>query len=91
MINAFHGKAWKEYLNWQKEDKKTIIKIHSLIKGVSRNDFETIGKPEKLKHDLAGWLSLHIDKKNRLVYKITRHDDKIFMEILSCKNHYSDT
>jgi|GEM_PF-2454406 len=69
MISAFHEKAWKEYLNWQKGDTKTIIRIHKLIKGVKRNNFDGIGKPEKLKYDLAGWYSLRIDKKTDLYIK----------------------
>ena len=76
--------AWEDYCRWQKEDKKTIKRINSLIKDIQRNPIDGIGKPEQLKEDLSGLWSRRIDDTNRIVYRIT--DDAI--EILAVKNHY---
>lgn len=76
--------AWEDYCRWQKEDKKTIKRINSLIKDIQRNPIEGIGKPEQLKENLSGLWSRRIDDVNRIVYRIT--EDAI--EILAVKNHY---
>ncbi len=47
--------AWEDYLYWQDKDKKTVQKINELIKDISRTPFEGKGKPESLKHNLAGF------------------------------------
>ena len=77
-------KAWEDYLYWQEQDRKTLKKINALIRDISRNSSNSIGKSEKLKGDLSGCCSRRIDKYNRLVYRI-KND---IIEILSCKNHY---
>ena len=76
--------AWEDYCRWQKQDKKTIKRINSLIKDIQRNPIAGIGKPEQLKENLSGLWSRRIDDANRIVYRIT--DDAI--EILAVKNHY---
>ena len=78
--------AWMDYLEWQKTNKKKLKKINELIKDTQRSPYEGIGKPEKLKGDLAGLISRRIDEDNRLVYRVK--DGNI--EILSCKTHYEN-
>ena len=43
------------------QDKKTLKKINSLLKEIDRNNFSGAGKPESLKHELAGCWSRRID------------------------------
>ena len=57
----FSEAAWDEYLFWQMQDKKTLKKINSLLKEIDRNNFSGAGKPEPLKHELAGLWSRRID------------------------------
>ncbi len=78
--------AWKEYLIWQEEDKKTLRRINKLIKDIQRSPFEGLGHPEPLSENLAGWWSRRIDEKNRIVYKTIENNSII----LSCKGHYTD-
>ena len=78
--------AWKEYLIWQEEDKKTLRRINKLIKDIQRSPFEGLGHPEPLSENLAGWWSRRIDEKNRIVYKTIANNSII----LSCKGHYTD-
>ncbi len=78
--------AWKEYIYWQGQDKKTIKRINQLIQDIDRNHNEGIGKPEALRGNLSGWWSRRIDDKNRLVYRIQNN----IIEIAQCKGHYDD-
>ena len=86
MIKAWHEEAWDDYVYWQGQDRKTLRRIHLLLKDIERSPFEGIGKPEPLKHNLAGWWSRQIDDCNRLVYRIIENR----LELLQCGSHYRD-
>lgn len=77
-------KSWQDYLFWQKNDKKILKKINTLIKDIKRSPFEGMGKPEALKFELSGFWSRRIDSEHRLVYKVK--DESIY--IISCRFHY---
>lgn len=76
--------AWEDYLYWQDTDKKTVKKINELLKDASRTPFEGKGKPEPLKHNLAGFWSRRITAEHRLVYAVST--DALL--IASCRYHY---
>ncbi len=78
--------AWEDYLYWQKQDKKILKRINQIVKDISRNPFDGIGKPEPLKENLAGLWSRRIDEEHRLVYSIEGNTVLIF----SCRGHYED-
>jgi len=80
---VFSEKAWEEYLYWQAQDKKTLNRINVLLKDISRNGHDGIGKPEPLKYRDNQW-SRRIDDVNRLVYEVREN----FIEIIQCKGHY---
>jgi len=44
-----------------------------------------LGKPEMLKHDLAGMWSRRIDQEHRLVYSFSEDEITIY----SCRYHYA--
>ncbi|AJA70920.1 MULTISPECIES: Txe/YoeB family addiction module toxin [Erwiniaceae] len=81
---TWSAEAWEDYLYWQDTDKKTVKKINELIKDASRTPFEGKGKPEPLKHHLAGFWSRRITAEHRLVYAVS--DDALL--IASCRYHY---
>ncbi len=66
----FSDAAWEDYLFWQQQDKRMVERINKLIKEVQREPFAGIGKPEPLKHALAGYWSRRITDEHRMVYKI---------------------
>ena len=66
MEKLWQDEAWEAYLYWQTQDKKTLKKINRLIQDIDRNGYQCQGKPEPLKGDLSGFLSVHIDEKNLL-------------------------
>ena len=71
---TFTERAFAEYLYWQSQDKKTLKRINALLKDISRNPYEGIGKPEGRKENL------------RLVYRI----ENDLIEVYQCKGHYDD-
>jgi toxin YoeB len=66
----FADEAWDDYLYWQKQDKRTVERINTLIRETQREPFTGLGKPEPLKHALAGFWSRRITEEHRMVYKI---------------------
>lgn len=61
-------------------------KINALIKEIDRNGFKSEGKPEPLTGNLSEFWSVHIDKKNRTVFRINGDE----LEIAQCGSHYKD-
>lgn len=82
----FSKNAWEDYTYWQKQDKKTLKKINSLIKEIQSSPYEGIGKPEPLKYDLAGLWSRRIEREHRLVYSFEEES----LQIYSCRYHYDN-
>ena len=66
----FADAAWEDYLYWQKQDRKMVERIHKLIQEVMREPFTGVGKPEPLKHALAGFWSRRITDEHRMVYRV---------------------
>lgn len=81
---AWTDEVWADYLYWQTQDKKTLKRINKLIEDTKRTPFEGIGKPEPLRHNLAGFWSRRIDETNRVVYAA---DDE-YLTIIACRYHY---
>ena len=82
---AYSSRALDDIRYWKKAgDKKTQQKIAVLIEDIKRNPFTGLGKPEPLKHELAGKWSRRIDKENRIVYALK--DSTLF--IYTLKGHY---
>jgi toxin YoeB len=80
----FSSKAWEDYVHWQQADKKILKRINDLIKAISRDPFDGIGKPEPLRHGLSGYWSRRINDEHRLVYRVEGDDLLIAM----CRYHY---
>ena len=67
---VFSEHAWDDYLYWQRVDRSMLRRINELIRDIQRNRHSGLGKPEPLKHTLAGYWSRRIDAEHRLVYKV---------------------
>lgn len=66
---VFADEAWDDYLDWQQQDKRIVKRINELIDATKRDAFSGIGKPEPLKHALAGFWSRRISDEHRMVYQ----------------------
>lgn len=80
----FRGSAFDDFNDWSRTDKNTFSRLVKLIEEARRNPFDGIGKPEPLKHQLAGCWSRRINEQHWLVYIVT----DFTIEIISCKFHY---
>ncbi|MDU0459477.1 MAG: Txe/YoeB family addiction module toxin [Geobacteraceae bacterium] len=80
----FSTAAWEDDLYWQTTDKAILKRINILIRDIQREPFAGIGKPEPLKHQLAGFWSRRIDSRHRLVYAV--EGDTLL--IAQCRDHY---
>lgn len=80
----FSDEAWDDYLYWQKQDRKMVERINKLIQEVKREPFSGIGKPEPLKHALAGFGSRRITDEHRMVYRI----EGDLLQLAQLRYHY---
>lgn len=65
-------------------DRKVALRVLDLIEAALRDPFTGIGKPEPLKHQLAGAWSRRITQEHRLVYLV--QGDRI--DFLQARFHY---
>jgi toxin YoeB len=69
---------------WIQQDRKKALRIIRLVQETQSDPFGGIGKPEPLKHELAGCWSKRIDDEHCLAYQV--FEDKI--RVLACRYHY---
>jgi toxin YoeB len=81
---VFADAAWEDYLYWQKQDKRMVVRINKLIRETQRDPFACVGKPEPLKHALSGFGSRRITDEHRMVYRI----DADQLQIAQLRYHY---
>ena len=81
---VFSDEAWEDYLYWQKQDRKMVERINKLIHEVKRDPFSGVGKPEPLKHALAGFWSRRITDEHRIVYRVEGDS----LQIAQLRYHY---
>ena len=79
MRKLWQDEAWEEYLHWQTQDKKTLKKINKLLTDIDRNGYQCTGKSEPLSGNLAGYWSVRIDEKNRIVFRIDSENIEIIL------------
>ena len=81
----FSSHAWKDYQYWQTTDKTLLKRINRLITDIQRNPYEGTGKPEPLKHKLAGYWSRRINTEHRILYRV----DEDSLHIVQLRYHYT--
>lgn len=82
---VFTPHGWDDYRYWQTADRTMLKRINRLIDEIRRDPFGGIGKPEQLKHALAGTWSRRINDEHRLVYLIDG-DDLVTLQV---RFHYA--
>ena len=80
----FDSAAFDDLVWWAECDRAQAVRIIRLVRDIQRDPFAGIGKPEPLKHALAGCWSRRIDQEHRIVYQVLA--EKI--RILACRYHY---
>ena len=84
MLIPYRTERFNAQLKALKGDKAIVVKIFRLVSDACEHPFSGLGKPEPLKHGMAGLWSRRIDKKNRLIYEVVKPD----LILLSCIGHY---
>ncbi|HEX2662070.1 MAG TPA: Txe/YoeB family addiction module toxin [Candidatus Acidoferrum sp.] len=69
---------------WVKSDGNNAVRILDLVEATLRDPFEGIGKPEPLRHKLAGCWSRRITAEHRLVYRVAESR----VDFLQARYHY---
>ncbi len=80
----FTPNGWEDYRSWQASDRAVLKRINRLLDDIARDPFTGIGKPEQLRHALAGAWSRRIDEEHRLVYLVDNDD----IVVLQARYHY---
>ena len=81
---VFHPEFLDDLRYWVKSDRKTALRALDLMEAALRDPFQGPGKPEALRHVLAGCWSRRITQEHRLVYRVG--DDRI--DFLQARYHY---
>ena len=84
---VFEGDTWEAYEALRTRDKSLHRNLCRILKELQRGDPNVgTGKPEALKHDLAGLWSRRLSQRDRLIY---RFDDSA-IHIFAIGGHYED-
>lgn len=81
---VFTPHGWDDYTYWLHADRQMLRRINRLIDDNLRDPTDGIGKPEPLKHMLAGTWSRRITEEHRLVYLVDGED----VVVLQARLHY---
>lgn len=83
--DAVFQPEFREDLRWWVEtDRRTALRVFTLIEAILRDPFTGIGKPEPLKYLGAGVWSRRLTQEHRLVYVVS--DDRI--DFVQARYHY---
>jgi toxin YoeB len=81
----FSLQALNDLAQWKKSgNKKAQQKIADLTSSILTTPFDGIGKPEPLKHKMAGLWSRRITKGDRYIYEVQEQ----LIIVHSLKGHY---
>lgn len=69
---------------WVDTNRRTALRVLSLVEAVMRDPFDGIGHPEPLKYLGAGVWSRRVTQEHRLVYVVS--DDRI--DFVQARYHY---
>jgi toxin YoeB len=81
---VFTPHGWEDYTHWLAADRTMLKRINRLIDDALRDPAAGIGKPEPLRHMLAGAWLRRITEEHRLVYLVNGED----LVILQARFHY---
>jgi len=69
-------------------NKATGTKIKKILEELKTDPYTGTGQPEKLKHELSGYWSRRINRKDRIIYSIS--EQEVTVEVISAIGHYQD-
>lgn len=85
---VFEGNTWLAYEGLRQQDKRLHKNLGTILKEMLRDDPTAgLGKPEPLRHDLAGYWSRRLSQRDRLVYKF----DESLLYVFAIGGRYDQT
>jgi toxin YoeB len=81
---VFHPEFREDLHYWVESDRKIALRVWELVEAVLREPFTGIGKPEPLRHLLAGAWSRRVTEEHRLVYLVRGNR----IDFLQARYHY---
>ena len=81
---VFHPEFREDLRHWLTTDRKVCERAFDLVEAIMGDPFTGIGKPEPLKHVLAGTWSRRLTQEHRIVYLVS--SDRI--DFLQARYHY---
>ena len=82
--SVFHPELREDLRYWIRNDRKIALRALDLVEAITRDPFRGIGKPEPLKHEMAGVWSRRLTEEHRLVYLVR----ETRIDFLQARYHY---
>jgi toxin YoeB len=82
--SVFHPEFREDLRYWIRNDRKIALKAFDLVEAIIRDPFRGIGKPEPLKHAVAGAWSRRLTQEHRIVYLVR----EARIDFLQARYHY---
>ena len=83
-VAIFHPEFREDLRYWVETDRNTALRVLQLVEAVFGDPFSGIGKPEALRHTLAGVWSRRITKEHRLIDRVSQSR----VDFLPARYHY---
>ncbi len=83
-VAVFQPEFREDLRYWVETDRRTALRILTLVEEVMREPFSGLGKPEPLKYLGAGIWSRRISQEHRLVYVVS--GDRV--DFIQARYHY---
>lgn len=83
-LAVFHPEFIEDLRFWVGTNRRVALRALDLIEAILRDPFGGIGKPEPLKHVLAGAWSRRLTEEHRIVYLVSGNH----IDFLQARYHY---
>lgn len=81
----FEGRTWEAYEALRRKDKRLHTTLCRLLREMLRDDPATgAGKPEPLRHNLSGYWSRRLSRRDWVIYRF----DDVAVYIFAIGGHY---
>jgi toxin YoeB len=81
---VFHPEFIEDLRHFVQTDRRLALRALDLVESIPGDPFHGIGKPEPLRHELAGAWSRRLTQTHRVVYLVTRER----VHFLQARYHY---
>ncbi len=81
---VFHPEFREDLRYWVQNERRIALRVLELVEAILREPFTGLGKPEPLKHLLAGAWSRRVSEEHRVVYLVRGNR----IDFLQARYHY---